>query len=424
MFLNKWITRPATEETTPPRGLDDRGDAWVALDRLVQRMQASRRRPHLIRAALEAVRDGVDADVVFLSEEANEGPGEEIVGDRDLSPGRCRALVEDLLNGVDEAEDQWLRVDLDGGPGDPRSAAMVRLSRTRGAWIVALSFDPLHPFDAEDLRFLVLAKRLLVTQSHHAEVYDDLKGTLFDLVQCLSTTIDAKDPYTAGHSERVARIAVRIGQELRLPEARGSDLYLAGLLHDVGKIGIRDDVLRKPGRLTDEEMAHIREHTVIGDRIISSVKKLAYLRPGVRNHHERHDGRGYPDNLAGDSIPLLARILAVADSCDAMMSNRRYRAAMPTGQIDAIMAEGSGSQWDPEVIEAFMACRHEVYPIYRRGLGQSVYRAVERAIDADSEVILDYGPFLGPHPSVRESGVESSVEVNGRAAFETPLHEA
>src|SRR5439155_8767642 len=151
--------------------------------------------------------------------------------------------------------------------------------------------------------------------------------------------------------------------QLDMPQAVQSDLYLAGLLHDVGKIGIRDDVLQKPGRLTAEETAHIQEHPVIGDRLVCHIKPLQHLRPGVRNHHERWDGRGYPDGLAGEDIPLQARILAVADSCDAMMSARPYRSALPPVRIDAIMLEGAGSQWDPRVVEAFLACRHELYAI-------------------------------------------------------------
>ena len=171
---------------------------------------------------------------------------------------------------------------------------------------------------------------------------------------------------------------------MKLSRGEISDLYLAGLLHDVGKIGIRDEVLCKPGPLTPEEYAHIREHPVIGERIIANVTRLAYLRPGVRGHHERFDGKGYPDGLAGEAIPLMARILAVADSCDAMMSARRYRPALSPARIEAIFREGAGTQWDPRIVEYFFACRHDLYAVCQRGLGQSVYMAVERAASADS----------------------------------------
>jgi len=156
-------------------------------------------------------------------------------------------------------------------------------------------------------------------------------------------------------------------------------------VHDVGKIGIRDEVLLKPGALTPDEFRHIQEHTLIGERIIASVPRLAYLREGVRSHHERLDGKGYPDGLADDSIPLVARILSVADSYDAMVSERRYRPGFSKAKVEVILSEGAGSQWDPSIVERFFSCRSDVYEVCQRGLGQSVYMAVERAARADHE---------------------------------------
>ena len=178
-----------------------------------------------------------------------------------------------------------------------------------------------------------------------------MRETLFGVVRCLSTAIDAKDPYTCGHSERVARISVRIGQEMGLSRGEVSDLYLAGLLHDVGKIGIRDEVLLKSGPLTKDEYTHMKEHPITGDRIVSKIKRLSYLCAGVRSHHERYDGTGYPDGLAGESIPLMARIIAVADSCDAMMACATLQAGGVTRQ-DRVGFPGG--------------CRHPVGPGRRR----------------------------------------------------------
>jgi HD-GYP domain-containing protein (c-di-GMP phosphodiesterase class II) len=204
-------------------------------------------------------------------------------------------------------------------------------------------------------------------------------------VRCLTAAIDAKDPHTRGHSERVARIAVRLGKQMGLPPVVLSDLYLAGLLHDIGKIGIRDSVLRKPGRLTGEEFEHIKQHPVIGDRLVSNIRPLEHLRPGVRHHHERWDGGGYPDGQAGERIPLQARILAVADSCDAMMAARPHRPGLPPERIDSVLVEGAGSQWDPDIVAQFMTCRHELYSVCQRGLGDSVFAAVERALKLSGE---------------------------------------
>ena len=314
---------------------------------------------------LESIRESTGADAVFLHSGSSDD-GFEIVSDRVLPPARCRASPPGSspiclrMRPRDCAAGQELAALAGAVP--VHSAAFVQVSRSKKAWAVALSFDPDRVFEDSDLKTMALARRML--SYHFQQVYssDELKNTLLGLVFCLTASIDAKDPHTCGHSERVARMAVRLGKEMRLPESTISDIYLAGLLHDIGKIGIRDSVLQKPGKLTEEEMLHVQEHPVIGDRIISNVKQLAHLRPGVRNHHERFDGQGYPDGMSGEQIPLLARILAVVDSCDAMTSSRPYRPAMPTRQIDAIMTRGAGTQWDPRIIEHFMACRHELIP--------------------------------------------------------------
>src|SRR5262249_48608353 len=145
-----------------------------------------------------------------------------------------------------------------------------------------------------------------------------------------------------------------------------SDLYLGGLLHDIGKIGVSDEVLRKPGKLTVEEMEQIRRHVTIGDEIVANVRHLAHLRPAVRNHHEHYDGTGYPDGLAGEQSPAIARILAVADACDALMSDRPYRRALPPAAIEEIFRAGAGVQWDPVVVNALLATSHDVFSICQR----------------------------------------------------------
>ncbi len=265
---------------------------------------------------------------------------------------------------------------------------MARVGKAREAWLVAVSFRPERTFGRHDLRVMALADGILASHRQQARLCARLKDTLFEMIHCLTAAIDAKDPYTCGHSERVARIAVRLGKQMDLPEEVLSDLYLGGLLHDIGKIGVRDSVLLKEGRLTEAEYEHIQQHTLIGDRIISKVGELARLRPAVRNHHERYDGRGYPDGLAGEAIPLLARVLAVADSCDAMMSARPYRLAMAPEGIDRVLADGAGVYWDPVVVGHFLTCRRELYAVCQRGIGESLYAAVGRAAEQDAPADL------------------------------------
>ncbi|SFC91761.1 HAMP domain-containing protein [Bacillus sp. OV322] len=179
----------------------------------------------------------------------------------------------------------------------------------------------------------------------------------------LAAALDARDPYTAGHSERVAYYSLRIGRLARLPEAELDILHKTALLHDIGKIGVRDDVLLKDGKLTDEEFKQIKQHPVLGEKILKEIKpaeSMAPLLPGVRSHHERYDGRGYPDGLTGVGIPLMGRIIAIADAFDAMTSDRPYRKGMPEEKALSILAGGKGTQWDPELTTLFIANYGEI----------------------------------------------------------------
>jgi len=354
---------------------------WDIFTRLLNHLDVCTQASDQIKKALEAVREATGADMVCWH---NEASGETLCtpSEESLFAEGYRATVHKLLAraAVDRSPILWRNRSGAGGRPDglPFSAVAVRLHRSHPGWILALNSRRERPLGSIDVRLIGLAGAMLVKQHHHARLYAELKEALVGLVRCLTTVIDAKDSCTAGHSERVSRIAVRIGQQMGLAGQVVGDLRLAGLLHDVGKVGVRDEVLLKTGKLTAEERAHVREHVVIGDQIVSPIKPFAGLRRGVRHHHERYDGRGYPDGLAGEDIPLLARILAVADSCDAMMSARRYRGAMTPSQIDAAMLEGAGSQWDPEVVEAFMACRQDIYPLIQQtGIGESVALAID-----------------------------------------------
>ncbi len=192
---------------------------------------------------------------------------------------------------------------------------------------------PVLPFRRADAALLLPFASLVGLHVRASRRYLHIKDLLVGLTRSLTAAIDAKDAYTYGHSERVARVAVELGRELGLREDELSDIYLAGLLHDIGKIGIRDDVLTKRGPLTGEEFKHIQQHPVIGHRILAGLHAIEHLLPGVLYHHERYDGGGYPEGLKADAIPLLARILAVADSFDAMNTSRPYRTAMPPERV-------------------------------------------------------------------------------------------
>jgi HD-GYP domain-containing protein (c-di-GMP phosphodiesterase class II) len=176
-----------------------------------------------------------------------------------------------------------------------------------------------------------------------------------ETIRTLAAAIDAKDPYTRGHSERVASYSMALSRHLGLKQDEVFRIHIAAILHDVGKLGIKDGILNKPGGLSDEEFEIMRQHPSIGAQIMSPIRMLKDIIPGIRNHHETWDGNGYPDRLKGDQIPMVARIIGVADTFDAMTTTRPYQQAMTLDYVLAKMKSMSGSRFDPLVIDAFLA---------------------------------------------------------------------
>lgn len=188
----------------------------------------------------------------------------------------------------------------------------------------------------------------------HALTHQDLEEAFLGTVRSLAEAIDAKDPSTHGHSDWVSRYAVMIGRQMQLSEKDIDELRYAGYLHDVGKIGISDGILGKPSHLTTEQWKLMKMHTIMGDRILEPVRISPMIKAAVRHHHERFDGKGYPDGRAGEDIPLSARILSVADAYEAMTSDRPYRKALSDEQAMGELRRYSGAQFDPLIVEAFL----------------------------------------------------------------------
>jgi putative nucleotidyltransferase with HDIG domain len=238
-------------------------------------------------------------------------------------------------------------------------------------WLAALNREERAEFGSSEASLLSSVAAILGTHASNLALYRQQAEFLAGVVRALTSAIDAKDPYTCGHSDRVARISVRLADQLGCNRKELETLYLCGLLHDIGKIGIDDQVLRKPGKLTVAEYEHIKVHSEIGHRILKDLKQLDQVLPAVRHHHEAWDGSGYPRGLTGEDIPLYARIVAVADACDAMSSDRPYRKGIPEQKLDEILQEGAGSQWDPKVIDAYFAVRDEIRQIERPEVEES-----------------------------------------------------
>ncbi|NLC63251.1 MAG: HD-GYP domain-containing protein [Thermoanaerobacterales bacterium] len=192
----------------------------------------------------------------------------------------------------------------------------------------------------------------LLVARHSFKLYMNMKKVYFDTIQALVTAIEAKDPYTRGHSDRVAHYANLISNEMNLSEKYANSLNCAALLHDIGKIGVPEHILNKPGKLSEEEFEKVKTHPVLGATIVKKIDFMADSSLFIRYHHERQDGTGYPEGLIGDNIPLGAAILSVADAYDALTSDRPYRKAKsPEDAIEEI-EKNSGTQFKPEVVRA------------------------------------------------------------------------
>ncbi len=211
-----------------------------------------------------------------------------------------------------------------------------------------------HPFSQGQLTGLGLLASKAAAAIESSNLYEDLKGTYIATVEALANAIEARDSYTRGHTERVYILSKILADELGWTEAELGDLKIGGILHDIGKIGVPDSILNKPGRLTAEEFEIMRTHPEKGARMIESIPFLRPALPFIKYHHERHDGKGYPYGLKGDDIPLPGRLLAVVDTIDAVTSDRPYRKGRTLAEAMEEIKSYSGTQFNPEVVEACM----------------------------------------------------------------------
>jgi HD-GYP domain-containing protein (c-di-GMP phosphodiesterase class II) len=349
--------------------LDQTYEEIALLHRLTRNLQVSRSPADLVDLCLERLPELIDAESHVIQLQS---PGEP---SRVWSLGetlRDREDVEDLVRrlAAQDSSRPIVRNFLQGSPLADRFprlrnfvAVPVREGQHRFGWILSANLSKDREFGTVEASCLNTIATILGTHVRNIELLHEQNDLLLGFVRSFVSTLDAKDPYTRGHSERVALVARRVGQQMGLPPEELKTIYLSGLLHDVGKIGVDDQILRKNGPLTDDEFEQVKKHPVIGYNILSSLKNLRHVLPGVRNHHESFDGSGYPDGLAGDQIPLLARILAVADAFDAMGSDRPYRKGMPPAKIEEIFRRGSNVQWDGAVLAGYFDCREDIFAI-------------------------------------------------------------
>ena len=292
-------------EVAPHSGVTDpvlqgEGNERLLIARLIRRLRISDAPERFQALATNALRGALGVAAVAWIPSHLQEPATisgEVEG---LRSNAYRALVPAPNQGAVQIVNQ-----VTGAPGTALSRYVAVAADSQGStgWLLAINPLDDRPFTTREVEVLQPVASLVATQQTNARLYSDLKELLFGVIRALTAAIDAKDPYTSGHSERVARIAVRLAEELGIPANQRSDLYLMGLLHDVGKIGVDDAVLKKSGPLTPEEYRVIQSHVEIGVHILADLKKLSHLLPGVRHHHESLDGSGYPSGLAGDDDP-------------------------------------------------------------------------------------------------------------------------
>ncbi len=205
----------------------------------------------------------------------------------------------------------------------------------------------------DDLDTLTALSHQIAVAVDNARLYQELQEAFWATVRALAETVEKKDPYTGGHTRRVMDYSLAIGRIMGLTKDEMSDLRFAAALHDIGKIGIKDSVLLKHEKLTDEEFELIMQHPVFGEEILEHVKSFKNVLPGVKHHHEKYDGSGYPDQLHSGKIPVIARIIAVADTFDAMTTDRPYRQGESSRAALEKLEKMKGTQLDPHVVDAF-----------------------------------------------------------------------
>ena len=366
----EWLS--ALQDSTDPRTLDpallQRAQRHLsALHRVSERLAEARDMNGVSSIALEAILDVIEADraALVLRREDPQTGGAELAATRtrgsvDLPFSVSRALVADVIEkGVSRfARDAGSDTTLGAQVGSRRVRSMMCVPlRTTGQILGAVYVDTVNApdrFTEADLELLAAIGNQAGVALHRVRLMSELGRLHLDTIRAIAATIDAKDGYTHRHSERVATLAGRLAAELGLTREEQETAELAALLHDLGKIGVPDSILNKPEQLSPDEFEEMKKHPLHGAGILANIQSAAVMAviPGVQYHHEWWDGSGYPEGLKGEEIPLLGRLLGVADFLDALTSSRAYRQPLPVETAIRMLAEGAGTHFDPRVVEA------------------------------------------------------------------------
>ncbi len=291
-----------------------------------------------------------------------------IYGSLALPPGSVQRLAAQLIGELAARPAPLLLNDLAANETyrwlTPAAAQLIAVPLLRGDAAVGCLFalnKKSGEFDSVDLKLLNAIANQASIHLDNARLFDDLHELMMGLLHALTSAVDAKDAYTCGHSERVAQIARLLAIKAGCSEYDAQRTYMAGLLHDLGKIGVPEEVLCKTGKLTAEEFDLMKKHPQVGARILRDIKQIEDIIPGVMHHHERFDGNGYPAGLSGENIPLKGRIICLADCFDAMTSNRTYRKAIPVEVALMEIRRCSGTQFDPKLADILLSLGQQTF---------------------------------------------------------------
>ncbi|MEM1166546.1 MAG: HD domain-containing phosphohydrolase [Planctomycetota bacterium] len=280
-----------------------------------------------------------------------------VVGESGVPVGELRLAADLLAAELDrdaQRGEEPLNTQRESRLGLVATAPICIRGRVVGILMAQHHADPVLGYTSNELKVLAAAASSINVHLQNAALYEEQRHMFVGTLQALTASIDAKDPYTRGHSQRVADLARQLALRAGHCDEQAERVWIAGLVHDIGKIGVPEAVLRKPGRLNDDEFEAIKQHPAIGQRILADIPNFDDVLAGVLSHHERWDGRGYPSGLAGELIPHVARIIGLVDAFDAMSSVRTYRASMTRDQVLEEIQRGASAQFDPHLVGLFL----------------------------------------------------------------------
>ena len=361
--LNRELMYKVEELNTLNRIMTDFTTIGTSIDLFKRVVDLSTELTHADEACFYVINEAIQRPVQVARSVAggNGNPQMLVDGSAAAGDGPCACNIMDISQLILDncEEDKPLLIhensNVRGLPEAIRSLMLVPLNiRKKVFGVLAVSvLNGDVRFSEKDLYYMSFMTNKAAYAIENIALYENIYENLLATLYAFVGAIEARDPYTEQHSNRVTRIAIALCRAMGGSQEEQDILNVAGQLHDIGKIGIRDDILLKPGRLSEEEFRLIKEHPVIGANIVARLGLWDREKNIIRSHHERFDGKGYPDGLAGEEIPMLARILAVADVYDAIASDRAYRKKMEETKILQIMYGGSGSQFDADVIDTF-----------------------------------------------------------------------